>query len=98
PSFLLSFPTRRSSDLFQKSSKAVIKRVIPWLSAALVCRPGMNRKYGRYLKKFGVRWFNDTVDIHFVREERALQLGYIDAKEKGRSEEHTSELQSRENL
>jgi len=69
---------------FQKSSKAVIKRVIPLLNVALVCRPGMNRKYGRYLKKFGVRWINDTVDIHFVREERALQLGYIDAKKKGK--------------
>src|SRR3546814_8890501 len=62
---------------FQKSSKAVIKRVIPWVNTAVICRRGMNRKYGRFIKKFGVRWINDTVDVHFVREERALTLGFI---------------------
>lgn len=71
---------------FQKSSKRAIARVIPWVNVALVCRPGMNRKYGRYIKKFGVRWINDTVDIHFVREERALELGYIDSKKKEKVE------------
>src|SRR3546814_10149366 len=36
---------------FQKSSKAVIKRVIPWVNTAVICRRGMNRKYGRFIKK-----------------------------------------------
>ncbi len=69
---------------FQKSSKHVIKRVMPWVDVAWVCRPGMNRKYGRYVKKFGVRWINDTVDIHFLREERALELGYMGPNKKGK--------------
>lgn len=67
-----------------KSSKKVIKCVIPWVNVALICRRGMNLKYGPYVKKFGVRWINDTVDVHFVREERALELGYISVRKKGK--------------
>ncbi|GGG76647.1 glycosyl transferase family protein [Parapedobacter pyrenivorans] len=62
---------------FQKSSKNVLKRVIQWVDVAWVCRPGTNRRYGRFIKKFGVRWINDTVDIHFLREERALKMGMM---------------------
>ena len=64
---------------FQKYSKGVIKRVLPLVDVAWVCRPGMNRRYGQYIRKFGVRWINDTVDIHFLREERALEMGVMDA-------------------
>jgi len=71
-----------NKPIYEKSSKNVIKRVIPWVDVAWVCRPGMNRRYGVYIKRFGVRWINDTVDIHFLREERALKFGYDNVKKK----------------
>lgn len=64
---------------FQKSSKNVLRRVMPWVDVAWVCRPRLNRRYGRFIKKFGARWINDTVDIHFLREERALEMGIMKA-------------------
>ncbi|HWK56032.1 MAG TPA: glycosyltransferase [Parapedobacter sp.] len=66
---------------FQKSCKNVIRRVMPWVDIAWVCRPGTNRRYGRFIKKFGVRWINDTVDVHFLREERALKMGIMEASQ-----------------
>ena len=73
-----------NKPVFQKSSKSVIKRVIPWVNEAWICRRGMNDRYGRFIRKFGVRWINDTVDVHFVREERALKLGYINSRKQGK--------------
>src|SRR5690606_17554184 len=65
---------------FQKSSKSVIKRVMSWVDVAWICRPGPNRRYGRFIKKQGSRWINDTVDIHFLREERALKMRVINPR------------------
>ncbi|WP_262249597.1 glycosyltransferase [Parapedobacter soli] len=66
-----------NKPVFQKSSKSVIRQVIPWIDVAWISRPRMNRRYGRFIKKKGIYWINDTVDIHFLRDERALEIGRI---------------------
>ncbi len=69
-----------NKPVFRKSSKYVIRQVVPWVEEAWVCRPHMNRRYGGFVRQFGIRWMNDTVDIHFLREERALETGNIDPR------------------
>lgn len=68
-----------NKPVFRKRSTSVIRAVAPLVDVAWVSRPHMNRRYGRLVKKLGIRWINDTVDIHFVREERALEIGAMDA-------------------
>ncbi len=65
---------------FQKSSKDVIRQVIPWIDVAWICRPRMNKRYAHLIKMEGIYWINDTVDIHFLRDERALKIGRIDSR------------------
>ena len=71
-----------NKSAFQKRSTRVIRQVAPFTDIAWVSRPHMNRRYGPLMKRLGIRWINDTVDIHFVREERALEVGAMD---KGKS-------------
>lgn len=65
--------------VFHKRSTHVIRQVAPLVDIAWVCRPQMNRRYGPLMKRLDIRWINDTVDIHFVREERALKVGAMDS-------------------
>lgn len=62
---------------FHKRSACVIRAVAPLVDVAWVSRPHMNKRYGPLVKQLGMRWINDTVDIHFLREERALAIGAI---------------------
>lgn len=73
---------------FQKSSKNNLQLVAPWVHVAWICRPNMNKKYGRFIKKLGIRWINDTVDLHFLREERALHMLESDWRAKNRVRRH----------
>jgi len=66
-----------NKPFFQKRSAHVIRRVAPLVDVAWVSRPHMNKRYGPLVKQLGIRWINDTVDIHFLREERALEIGAI---------------------
>lgn len=68
-----------NKPVFHNRSVSVIRAVAPLIDVAWVSRPHMNRRYGRLLRKLGIRWINDTVDIHFLREERALEVGAIDS-------------------
>src|SRR5690606_41835391 len=87
---LLSFPTRRSSDLAYELTvlprTAQRKVVFPFnLDLSLVLRNLDQRGSGNLFSKAGKA-------IDGVNTDTAA------ADNKGRSEEHTSELQSRENL
>lgn len=64
---------------FHKRSTRVIQQIAPLVDGAWVSRPHMNRRYGPLVKQLGIRWINDTVDIHFLREERALEVGAMDS-------------------
>ena len=77
-----------NKPVFQKSSKGNLRLVAPWVDIAWVCRPNMNGKYGKFIKKLGIRWINDTVDLHFVREERALHFLESDRRTTKRIERH----------
>lgn len=48
---------------------------------AWICRPGLNKKY-QYLFKINkqLRWIYDTVDLHYIRLHRAMQLYPNDLK------------------
>jgi glycosyltransferase involved in cell wall biosynthesis len=41
-----------------------------------ISRPDMNEIYGAYIKQqnIAIKWIYDTVDLHFIREERAKKL------------------------
>jgi glycosyltransferase involved in cell wall biosynthesis len=43
---------------------------------AWISRPDMNEIYGAYIKQenSAIKWIYDTVDLHFIREERAKKL------------------------
>src|SRR5690606_11436102 len=69
-----------NKPVFHKSSKYLIRPVISIVDVAWVSRPHMNRRYGRFLKKNGIRWINDAVDLHFLREERELEITGKDSK------------------
>src|SRR5207302_9422131 len=91
--YLPSFPTRRSSDLRMKvpycATVGKSKRRANTVSAG---KRSMNR--GRSLRRSVLRY--PFHDVHLATEGPA---GGMDVRsKKPRSEEHTSELQSRENL
>src|SRR5690606_41223190 len=87
PRCLLSFPTRRSSDLrFDMRNEVRTIIITGFGQMHLVAHPtGVP-----FLAQAGIRVIG--------RGEDALSWWYIAAAAPARSEEHTSELQSRENL
>src|SRR5690606_41125854 len=87
-SHLPSFPTRRSSDLF---NQRVTQRTVPWLEFfhpyKHVCQ---------MLWKFSFYFYSLFAPlVHYLHPTATVSLK---PNLKQRSEEHTSELQSRENL
>src|SRR5690606_41968711 len=94
---LPSFPTRRSSDL-QDLLAACAEQCQQAVRGNLRERLGMIEVVA-VLRAFALLAFDDACPDHAIRREPRPQL----ADERGifapaRSEEHTSELQSRENL
>src|SRR5690606_41263196 len=80
---LHSFPTRRSSDL-----KGGVKRL-----------DKVHQRLGRLAEKYPSAYRYYDIDIQESREDNvAVDIKWEKNPEKYRSEEHTSELQSRENL
>ncbi|SFB78288.1 Glycosyltransferase, GT2 family [Parapedobacter composti] len=59
---------------FKKSFDDELRLLAPMIDLAWICRPSMNRKYGKLIKRLGIAWINDTIDLHFLREERALRV------------------------
>src|SRR5690606_41267678 len=85
-----SFPTRRSSDLFRKELSPLPGILCPPVPAAgnLSSSPGPLHPGG-----------NGSQGTHQGRgHPKRVQAAPFGRQPKGRSEEHTSELQSRENL
>src|SRR5690606_39710337 len=95
---LASFPTRRSSDLS-------MLRMAAWPLGYTFERPVISifiwsriRCSSREIKIFkSTLYFKVIMDILYAQLERHLQMGGV-RWVRFRSEEHTSELQSRENL
>src|SRR5690606_41389727 len=85
--YLDSFPTRRSSDL-----RKILYRILEKFKSLL----RRHQTVGGALVRQGRQPVGDQIDI--VRWRRHLSGGLEHIGEVGRSEEHTSELQSRENL
>src|SRR5690606_40539501 len=87
---LPSFPTRRSSDL------ALMDAVLPHsgksIRIGITGVPGVGKS--TFIESFGMHW------IERGKKVAVLAIDPSSSKSKGsiRSEEHTSELQSRENL
>src|SRR5690606_42146294 len=86
-----SFPTRRSSDLH--------------LEGLAAARPALEASISRVAERFGMEWsLHDTarrkrVAIFVSKYDHCLmELLWRTQRGQLRSEEHTSELQSRENL
>src|SRR5690606_41289408 len=85
---LYSFPTRRSSDLEQITVDDGAGNQVPGM-------PAYRQIYGVMLRSVGLRGkdLTDTLN-ELLDQERVAKM----AEQWVRSEEHTSELQSRENL
>src|SRR5690606_40898975 len=90
---LHSVPTRRSSDLNREAlHTAFVHREAHRLHGEVVARIGGIEDPGdRLVEAF-------LVSLHLVRNSPALQSWFAASNAPIRSEEHTSELQSRENL
>src|SRR5690606_40248121 len=85
---LHSFPTRRSSDLLLSGLNAFMVDINPWKEAAAVVNKGAGPDERVVWAGGGDNWFLDFYVDGWVDRAEAVE----------RSEEHTSELQSRENL
>src|SRR5690606_42030445 len=95
PRFLPPFPTRRSSDLGDKAVNAVQNQ--PWDPSvmSLAAFPSVLDMMGRqpdWVRSVGDAFLDQPDDVMNSVQRLRLQA------QKARSEEHTSELQSRENL
>src|SRR5690606_41928160 len=91
PRLSYSFPTRRSSDLIASLRTAV--REHPGTGAVIVPNFSLGSVLGTAFSAIAARYF-DAVEII-----EAHHAGKVDSPSgTARSEEHTSELQSRENL
>eukprot|EP01132_Coremiostelium_polycephalum_P015392 gene15392-18595_t len=52
-----------------------LKEIVPNINIAWVSRPELNEIYSPFLKaNRQIKWVYDTVDLHFIREERGLKL------------------------
>src|SRR5690606_40006768 len=89
PAHLLSLPTRRSSDL----AISWVRPREPWMLNRAVVQPNQAIFLGMAADIMEVAAAADSIDELFLGLEARGVLLRID-----RSEEHTSELQSRENL
>src|SRR5690606_41615632 len=94
---LHSFPTRRSSDLAAPAALAVRTPpvVVPMLVAVIVTLTAWSVLFGVRTIRHGLRLPLTIVDL-LLTGGACLLMPWLVAPE--RSEEHTSELQSRENL
>src|SRR5690606_41252560 len=84
----LSFPTRRSSDLILTGIDQI------WVSDITYYE--LNRKF--YYLTFIMDGFSRRITGHHVSSRLFTEQTSLPALQMARSEEHTSELQSRENL
>src|SRR5690606_41186427 len=97
PSVVHAFPTRRSSDLgaLKKFAESVMDKISKGTS--------LNASEVEFVSKGGLNFLNKKEDDKDDKKEddKVSKAGHPDEKEDKpclRSEEHTSELQSRENL
>src|SRR5690606_41446784 len=96
PRYLHSFPTRRSSDLHAGKIRSYVVLALALNHQALTQKCASAKKPQIENEKFAMRTYLNR--IGFIGEEFANCREHLTAHLNGRSEEHTSELQSRENL
>src|SRR5690606_39715334 len=96
PSYLHSFPTRRSSDLELSADYGSIKinRLNNNASKVLISSDYVGIKIG-LASDYA---FNFEIDLEYASLRDAEGFEFSTKNIQSRSEEHTSELQSRENL
>src|SRR5690606_41824989 len=89
---LHSFPTRRSSDLGTKKALPLLgdDPIITFNSDSVWVE-----EIGSNLANLMAAWNPERMDALLMIADATRTIGYVG---RGRSEEHTSELQSRENL
>lgn len=53
-----------------------LDQYLPTINFAWISRPDMNEIYGQHIKQTNpnIKWIYDTVDLHFIREQRAKQV------------------------
>jgi len=67
--------------IFKETSfHKVITSFIGEIDIAWICRPEMNEAYGDLIKEHKLFWIYDTVDLHFLRTKRELELVGINQK------------------
>src|SRR5206468_12700082 len=93
PLSLPSFPTRRSSDLHVHALCLVVSAFFPVLA---IVAPVDDKDRSRLCLRVALHLRRQLADLRRVRE--AAMLIRYDGDEELRSEEHTSELQSRSDL
>lgn len=68
----------RSTYLNENKKKELLS-ILPLIDLVWISRPRMNEIYGTFIKKHKeVTWIYDTVDLHFIREQRELELSDTD--------------------
>src|SRR5690606_41985446 len=93
-----SFPTRRSSDLDRPEVQALQKQMLDGMKALKASRLGEGDKNPLYSMPWYAIVGPPGAGKTTALRHSGLSFPYLDSTGGGRSEEHTSELQSRENL
>src|SRR5690606_39384429 len=98
PPVLASFPTRRSSDLYEVARARAPLMMEPERRPERSARVGCTRRdpHALVVRLFENAGIGDAIERNATRDDE-IPRG-IARMETARSEEHTSELQSRENL
>src|SRR5690606_40433632 len=92
------FPTRRSSDLLWRKVVALRERMVLWAEKQeLIFRDRRGRNAVRLIGKRDQRSVDSARAQRFDKTSRQILTQLQPQLRKLRSEEHTSELQSREN-
>ena len=83
---------------YQVSMEEQIKRILPIVDIAWICRPELNQKYAWLVKQHNpkAKILYDTVDLHYVRLERAWKLLDDSSEEKKSIEREWRGMQEHE--
>jgi O-antigen biosynthesis protein len=76
----LGVDTLYFSDKYQITTEPQLQERIVAIDIAWVCRPETAKKYFPFLKKHHIKVIYDTIDLHFIRLERKLELNKQDKK------------------
>uniref|UniRef100_F4CE91 Glycosyl transferase family 2 n=1 Tax=Sphingobacterium sp. (strain 21) TaxID=743722 RepID=F4CE91_SPHS2 len=65
----------------EQSLKKKLLSIVGKIDVAWVCRPSLNEYYQDLFERQNIFWIYDTVDLHFLRLERELELKNTDKEE-----------------